>query len=420
MNFDITGSLLERIVEISNQIKITVAETAVRVFNLGLDQLGKAQEEGTSETTFPNNGPFLTTKIIGIHEWPSILTDEQKQVTREQLSSLPLREIAAGLGVSVAEVFRARNEIIRDFVSQNWQTMSDSEMAKKLGFKWGTQIAKIRFGLKLHRESFYRESVRDEINPDELRKAITAGGETLTGFCRKRNILVTREYIRQIAGDFGIDTKHRTPLWYANKCGHPELGDKTAVERLLAEKGRAPSAAAAVGLTESKFLRICKAHGITPPKNRPPVEMVELTCSQCGSVFKRLKTLVESQKGRHPEQKTWFCTKKCQGKMLGSLRGSGETVKLTCAVCGKSFERLACLVKEGQNHFFCNKECRYKLLPRGTHRSGRVELTCDNCGKTFTRIASRASKANKTGKHFCGSHCCGEFLNKTYCCKQAN
>src|SRR3989338_2973975 len=136
MIFDITGSLLERLFKVADRIKTTVADAAKRAFVSGLDQLEKIQTNGNSslkmktvldlDATFvPLNQSAVSyeskAENVGIHEWPSILTDEQKQVVREQLSSLPLREIAVGLGVSVAEVFRARNEIASAFIAENWK-----------------------------------------------------------------------------------------------------------------------------------------------------------------------------------------------------------------------------------------------------------------------------------------------------------
>lgn len=411
MFFNITGSLLERLVGVAEKIKITVGETAIQALNFGLNRLGETQEKNATEATPSNDNPFLTMEtdeefirknyqttsdnqlanqlnyqptVVGIkrralglfkyrrnfgvkstsvHNLPSILTEAQKQVVLEKLPMMRLRGIAIELGVPVGEVFRARNEIACAFISENWKKMSDSEMAVALGLREGTRVASIRHILGFFRYTL-RKKMPDNFDPEELRKAIIEGGETLQGFIRRRGIPVTRERLRQIAGNFGIDTKQRTALWYANKYGHPELGDKTTIERLLAEKGRAPSAAAAVGLTGDKFFRLCKAHGITPPKNRPPAEMVELTCSQCGGKFKRQKALIEFQRSRRPEQTLWFCSKKCQGKRLGSLKGSGEMAELTCAVCGKSFKRYASTIKEGQRHFFCSLDCRYKLLPQ--------------------------------------------------------
>jgi len=188
-------------------------------------------------------------------------------------------------------------------------------MAKALGLKYGTKVAQMRFKL-----GFSRHELRKiHIDSEELRKAINEGGETMAGFCRRRGIPLTRERIRQIASDSEIDVKNRTPLWFANKYGHPELGERAVVERLLAEKGRVPAAAAAIGLTERKFSCICRVHNIALPKNRPAT-MIGLTCSQCGIVFKRPKALVKWLKRRYPERKTCFCTLRCKGKWLGLRR----------------------------------------------------------------------------------------------------
>lgn len=382
MIFEITGSLLERVVELSIKLGISLPEAAARALEEGSEKLTHGLEltpvtEQVSRRAQPwtmekfirehwqtmsdaemarrlgyqprtvilkryafglkrrkgsrsverkdksvTGGTAETETSSGNHYLPSALTPEQKQLVAEKLPTMKLRVIAVELNVPLFEIFRARNEIANDFILAHWQTMTDADMAKVLGYGELLQVCQIRRQLGLNRSSL-RRKLPDDFNPEELVKAITEAGLTLTQFAKQRGLKVSLERLSQIAEKCGVNPiTDRKPLWYAMRLGKPELGDKSRVQTLLDEKKNANAAAAVVGIEAEQFRRICRAHGIEIEKRRS--EMIALVCSQCGTTFRRPKRLVEHDEKLYPDRTLHFCSRVCQGRRLGILHWIGE------------------------------------------------------------------------------------------------
>ena len=77
-------------------------------------------------------------------------------------------------------------------------------------------------------------------------------------------------------------------------------------------------------------------------------------------------------------------------------------VKLTCAACGKVFERFPSDVKNNKNNF-CSRACRTDF-----YKKGHVERTCKQCGKKFSVYRSALEKSNASG-NFCCRKCYNEY-----------
>jgi hypothetical protein len=379
-------------------LHLSAVTVAIYRQSLGLKRFAKS-DEGASEVVRD-----------GDHYASSVLTSEQKKEVLEKLPAIALSDIAIQLGVSLSEIFRARNEIAKDFIVKNWETMTDGEMAKQLGFgRIMTRIVKYRSELNLSRHE-QRRKIPADFNLADLKKAITEDGETLTGYAKKMGLHVTRERLSQLAETIGVNPLNdRTPKWYATKYGKPDLGDKSVVEKLLSEKKSVFAAAAAVGITDAIFKRMCELHQIELPTSN--VEMIPLSCSHCGTTLWRSKALVD----RSPNKKHWFCKKQCRDES-GFLKVPRlGAIQLVCSnpACHKQFVRPKSVVREDQKNFYCCNECRNVCLPRGQNQGGpKVKMVCDNCGGEYYLAPYRFRQTETSKHHFCKQSCQTEWRQK--------
>jgi len=210
----------------------------------------------------------------------------------------------------------AGNDPATQFILMHYLTMSDGELGRSLGISRGAVVTKrLRLGLQRRRS----DGVRLQIDPDSLKEAVTNGGLTLTEFMSQNNIHVTRERMRQICDELGIISNHttRTPLWYANRVGKPEISDKGWLEDQLREALGASALGVRLGIATWAINAQAKRLGIDPTFLRASVPLIKLQCAGpgCGRSFTRKKTLI-----RNPSQKVYFCNKVCHGKWMATFR----------------------------------------------------------------------------------------------------
>ena len=128
-------------------------------------------------------------------------------------------------------------------------------------------------------------------------------------------------------------------------------------------------------------------------------QWLSLTCAQCGKVFDRRASAHHSSVART------FCSRRCF--LLAAKKPEPDTLTLTCQQCGHSFEYQP---KRWRRHYqprFCSRACVAKNMSqmrKGQLRAERVIIRCCVCGKPKTILASYAAK-NKTGRFFCSVSC---------------
>lgn len=133
----------------------------------------------------------------------------------------------------------------------------------------------------------------------------------------------------------------------------------------------------------------------------------QLTCEYCGVQFERKRS---NARGKHH-----FCGKDCRyawDRLNRDVTGENnpnwkERVRLECAHCGGSFERLECNIKEGSQ--YCSKSCSdeaKKLIIGESHPLfRRVSVSCEWCGAQFEVVP------NRSDARFCGQECNTKWLN---------
>jgi hypothetical protein len=164
---------------------------------------------------------------------------------------------------------------------------------------------------------------------EEIRYALTEGGQDITGIVKAKELDITRERGRQIIAEYGMNGNayQRKPLWYAHKLVGLDktelarnLTDKDWVTRQLAKSGGLYALASKLAVHKGRLRYYLHKHlELETGLERSHGEMVELKCSFCQSPIWRLKSLVEKEKKTHPDKKKHFCNKSCQGKWLGAL-----------------------------------------------------------------------------------------------------
>lgn len=136
----------------------------------------------------------------------------------------------------------------------------------------------------------------------------------------------------------------------------------------------------------------------------PPDGWVSVECANCGKHFQK-----KASQARYHQRH--FCNRACRGKW----QTRQATVSYSCDWCGGIFEGLKCRVR--RQHIFCSVRCygEWQAANRigenaANWRGGPVELTCAMCGKRFQRprcwhptYCSRECRGIKLRKIFSGS-----------------
>lgn len=315
MTFDIDSVMRKRAKILANKYKTTVKKFLGRALVVGMETL-----ENTPETA---NAQLIKNQSVQItekpnqrvsHFSPSPLTPEQKECVRANMTAMTNLQIAEQLECTISEVMQAKNEITEAFVRANWEKMTDGEMGRAFGCI-GAQISRIRHRLGLRRKTGgdKHKKIQIAITKEGLEKALTEEGLTLEEFAKKPRVSVSRERIRQIADNLGVKNE-KTPLWYANRLGKPELGNKEWLEKALAEKGSVSAVGNYLALRHGdveKIKKIYAMHGIVLQKQERPnfQGTVELHCHHCTAAF----TLNKSQMKQIEKKgiKRHFCGDKC-------------------------------------------------------------------------------------------------------------
>lgn len=169
-----------------------------------------------------------------------------------------------GEEVEVKEEKRGRPSLLdpekEEFIRKNWQTMSDGDMARVFGVRGGT-IAVWRRQLHIKRPRGGRQGVLSADDTGWLRQALLVGGLTEADVAKDKK--VSRARVSQITDDFGIKIEQRTPQWFANRWGKPELADKEYFVSQLANGGFS-TFSARTGLTLFKLKAQAVRLGIDP------------------------------------------------------------------------------------------------------------------------------------------------------------
>ncbi|MBU6232031.1 hypothetical protein KGP36_05245 [Patescibacteria group bacterium] len=247
--------------------------------------------------------------------------------------------LSQNLRKPIGMIKRYRLDLAEKHMLENSIAETDVIGASKVGLKT-TDYKRLRIKLGFRRSRGGGHSNK-KVDPcelgtvDEIRYALTEGGQTMSDIVRIKKLPISRERARQIISEYGLNgqANQRKPLWYAHTLVGIEnhelarnLADKSWVTKQLAESGGLRALAAKLGVTFgrlSTYLRyrleldtgLEKSHG----------ELVELKCSFCHSSFWRAKVSVERDKKKHPNKTTHFCNKICQGKWLGTSLRKGRT-----------------------------------------------------------------------------------------------
>jgi len=290
----IRGWELKEIVEIASKSNFSLERATREVFARGL----KLLKERASDKTDKKKIRVATIQPVPSPVSSPVSLEEQPKVERRGRKR------------------KIDKDFLDKFIQENWQKMTDGEIAKKLEVGIGTiHSERLSLGLKRTRgKESGRATLRSQINPEWLRKALLEEGLTPTNIAREFN--VSRERIRHLQDEFLIKLKDKTPLWYANRMGKPELADKKWLESELAQCGSISALAAKTGVSELRLRTQAERLGINPDLLKPHGELVELTCSECGNKFFRKKVFL-----KNPNQKLFFCSKICQGKFMGKRSG---------------------------------------------------------------------------------------------------
>lgn len=121
---------------------------------------------------------------------------------------------------------------------------------------------------------------------------------------------------------------------------------------------------------------------------RRTAEWLVLTCAQCGKTFERLKSQHKNASGRG------FCSRECFWEFDRQRR---RKEKIPCQTCGGMF------VPSGKRTRYCSIACS-AIAKRGRLRVERVTVTCAVCGKAMERRKTDVAR-NKTGRFFCSKIC---------------
>lgn len=154
-----------------------------------------------------------------------------------------------------------------------------------------------------------------QVDPEWFRKMVTEVGMSYADVARAYE--VTRERVRQVAGEFGIEQSKRTPRWYAARLGMPKLGSKKWLEERLRKMplvnlARESGKTARVLRSQAERLGVNVSH---IARERDQAVWVYVSCTYCGKVLVRRKSSIR------PNQDIFFCDRTHHGKWLAAHFG---------------------------------------------------------------------------------------------------
>jgi len=126
-------------------------------------------------------------------------------------------------------------------------------------------------------------------------------------------------------------------------------------------------------------------------------KMVDVVCGYCGKIFQKP---AGAYKAAVRDGKNQGC---CQ---LHTHVLNGSTLSLTCSECGKIFTRAKSLHVEGQKHVFCSKECQDKNIDyilRGEEHYRYIDGKSSNWrGFGWTPIRKHVRERDNNTCYLCG------------------
>jgi hypothetical protein len=239
--------------------------------------------------------------------------------------------LAQEFKTSPVHIQRCRLELLAEYLPDHCATEGDAVLCKKFGVSIAV-IGRIRRTLGLKRKRG-RQDTRGK-NPffkkigtaEEVRYALQEGGLTFPELMRSKGIAFTRQRSFQLLAEYGLtsEREHRKPIWHARRM----VGsDREELAQRLVDidwtKGRLKDLcfinafASEIGVEHYVLKKYLDTLGVTIPDIHPRTEMVKLSCSQCGKDIFRPQWLIDREKKKYPDKKTWFCTRKCQGAHMG-------------------------------------------------------------------------------------------------------
>lgn len=231
------------------------------------------------------------------------------------------------LCLRLGERRRAFTEEGLDFISKNWQDMTDKEIATFLHVKRG-RVGWYRraLGFKNKRgrppgkgAGEAPPGLMSKVSREFLEQALNRGGKTKSDVASE--VGLSRERVRQVCEDWSIVVE-RTPEWWANRYSKPKLADKEWLEIELKKAGGVTHLSRELKITPAKISSQAKRLGIDYSLVVFHASMVEITCSVCGKKKQRKQS--EIKRNKHT-----FCSRTCRGRWLGLNFGKPNLVKIT-------------------------------------------------------------------------------------------
>ncbi|MEI6238375.1 MAG: hypothetical protein WCP15_02435 [bacterium] len=370
MNFEIMGKLLARTVSLANKLQCDAKNILDEIYRKGLEAMEGIQ---------PAQAERLSSEYITSFIEKNLPSMSNEQMAKELgLSLFTLRQYRRKMGLERIKGMSnssSRLEVIKELMEEEkTEILSNPEyshetlsqklrkpilMIKRYRLDLAEQnileypgketdvIAARKFGLKTSDYQRLRIKLRvlhprggggpkKKIEPselgtiDEVRYALTEGGQNIADIVRAKGLSITRSRAQQIIKEWGLNGEacQRKPLWYAHRLVGLEktelarnLTTKEWVIQQLAESGGLHSLAAKLAITHARlggYLR--KNLGLKTRLERSHCKLVELKCINCQSSIWRAAALVDREKKNLPNKTTYFCSKICQGKWLGKHR----------------------------------------------------------------------------------------------------
>jgi hypothetical protein len=308
MDFTIEGLLFERLTNIAKILQCESEDLIHEVVRKGLEQVELQNKKKNLLNLEPING--------------NLQTEEFDQKWKDFVSShlnLSNRQIHGKIGIPINAVKSLRWKLAGQHILAKPET-SDAEMMKMFGIGL-PRVRQIRLDQGIsHKVGDLTIFVFE--HKKEIIDALTNGGKTIIDLIRENKLEITRERLRQKLLEIGVNGSHHSAMWYANKYGHPELGDKEFVQKRLAETKTASGLARETGISEVQMAQIISKHGlVTPSSSRSKVLKMECA-GNCGKELFVLERIVNMDLKKNPGKKFWH--KKCWGRFVGQNYGKGR------------------------------------------------------------------------------------------------
>lgn len=212
-------------------------------------------------------------------------------------------------------------------IREHYLTKDDAEIGRMMNPSVPRTVVcarRLKLGLQRPRGGANRRGgVRDQIDAAELARMVNSEGYTMTEYLNLKGLHCSRERLRQIASELGVNTsdENRAPEWKirrkARQLGKPRLCDKEWLTRELAAASSLADLEAKIELDDYSLRFFLKAHGLTHrwirTKGR---ETAEIVCTNCEKRFKRSRRWLKAIESREGglERHRFFCSFECVGQ----------------------------------------------------------------------------------------------------------